>query len=921
MKSKRRDCAPAFLFRCLAAAAAYGQMYGQNSVRVSGQGQLQSTFTIVGAQDASRPGKRGAYHPTRILVRFKNGGRRAFLPGSGQARGFTGDPNLFVVDNPPGVSVPEAVRGYATNPDVLYAEPDFIVHALDTIPSDPRWSDQWDMTRIAAPQAWDTQTNAGDVVVAVIDTGIDSGAPDLRANLWTNPADGSHGFTCIGGACVAGGVDDFGHGTHVAGTIGAAANDGVGIAGINWQVQLLSLKFLDSSGSGSTSDAILCFDKATELKQSGVNIRITNNSWGGGGFDQALKDAMARAEAAGILHACAAGNSNVNADANPMYPAAFDNRGIISVLATDSNDIGASFTNYGLASVDIAAPGVNTLSTVPTGTCTLCDSSGYKFLSGTSMATPHVAGVVAALFHANPSLSTNEARDVLLDPASCDALVDPKAATSSTGGRLNFFKALSNPLLTAPHLNGFPTLTVSPDVTAAAGDLVTLSTSASDPDGDALRTSWARLSPNAWLFGFELTTLFPSPTGNPFSFTVPSLGRDGFMGYQAAAADGRGGGAVGSAFVVASANPGAGQPPFGTLSVNPSTGSTGTTVTVTYPATDPEGGPILWELSAAERNATSGWCCFSSPSVLVTLNDASVYRIRAQAIDRELNVSTNSSAVVRIGGASGSPPTASAVADVLSGPVPLTVHWDASASHDDDGTITNFFVFCNSGGFAPPGSSTGTCVYDTPGAYDIFIIVQDNDGYEDTAHLYIVAEPPAGGTPLPTSTRIAASPPPTPTATAVATSTATSTRTPTTTATRSSTATPTRTAPPMQTPAADLVESAVSNPPATVARRGSFSVTDTVLNRGTAAAAVSTTRYYLSVDTVKNGPDKLLTGSRAVAPLGPGATSTGSVLVQLPNGAQGGPYFLLACADDTKTVSESNEGNNCTASATQVRVQ
>ena len=177
------------------------------------------------------------------------------------------------------------------------------------------------------------------------------------------------------------------------------ADNGIGIAGINWRVQLMSLKFLDANGSGYISDAVLAFDQVTALKQQGVNVRLTNNSWGGGGFSQSLKDAMARGEAAGILHVCAAGNSNQNADASPMYPAAYDNRGIISVLASDQSDAGASFTNYGLASVDIAAPGVSTLSTVPMGTCTLCDPSGYKLLSGTSMAAPHVSGVLAALFH------------------------------------------------------------------------------------------------------------------------------------------------------------------------------------------------------------------------------------------------------------------------------------------------------------------------------------------------------------------------------------------------------------------------------------------------------------------------------------------------------------------------------------------
>ena len=273
------------------------------------------------------------------------------------------------------------------------------------------------------------------------------------------------------------------------------ANNGTGMAGINWKVQLLSLKFLDSNGSGYISDAVLCFQKVVALKQQGFNIRLTSNSWGGGGFSQALKDAMAQAEEAGVLHVCAAGNSNQNADASPMYPAAYDNRGIISVLASDQNDAGAYFTNYGLASVDIAAPGVSTLSTVPTGTCTLCDPSGYKFLSGTSMATPHVSGVLAALFHKNPALSTNEARDVILDPGSYDALGDPKARSTSTGGRLNFAKALANPLLFSPRLNNFPVLTLEPDVFASAGSQVNLTATASDPDNDPLRMVWVSSSP------------------------------------------------------------------------------------------------------------------------------------------------------------------------------------------------------------------------------------------------------------------------------------------------------------------------------------------------------------------------------------------------------------------------------------------
>jgi subtilisin family serine protease len=874
---------------CGEASEARSQAVMENTVQESPDGVLHTTVQLVDQQSKSPRGR--AYYPTRVLVRFKDREAPDFLAGSGSVRGFEGDRTLFVVENPPGLSVPEAVGQYAKRPNVLYAEPDFIVHSLDTLPSDPLWSQQWDMTKIAAPKAWDTQTDASDVVVGVIDTGIDFTHPDLQGNLWTNPADGSHGFTCRTTVSV-GGQDDYGHGTHVAGTIGAVANNGSGIAGLNWKVQLLSLKFLDSSGSGAISDAILCFDKATALKQNGVNIRVTNNSWGGGGFSQALKDAMARAEAAGMLHACAAGNSSVNADITPMYPAAYDNRGIISVLATDSKDIGASFTNYGLASVDIAAPGVSTLSTVPTGTCALCDPSGYKLLSGTSMATPHVAGVMAGLFHRNPSLSADEARDVVLDFDSYDPLTDSKAASSTTGGRLNFYKASSNPLLTSPVLNGFPSLTVSPSTTASAGSLVTLSASASDPDADPLRTMWMRSPISAWLLGVELSNLFPSPSGNPFSFTAPALARAGTVPYLAVAADGRGGSAQGVTAVTVSPSAGAGLPPAGTLSVSPTSGPVGTVVTINYPVTDPDGGPVLFDVRINQKGSGSAACCFSSSPLTATLNTASSYRIGVQAIDKTLNVSTNSSAVVHIGGAVGEPPVASAVVDKLSGPVPLTVNYDASASYDPDGRITNFYVSCDTGSYAPSGPPTGSCTYNTPGPHSIFVVVVDNDGYWDSIYLYVVATGGSGSSdPAPTPTPSTPSP------------------------------TPTATLPPTPTPASDLVETGVSNPPATSARGASFSVTDTALNQGAAPAAASTTRYYLSADTLRNGGDKLLVGSRAVPALAPGATSTGTVSVQVPNGTSRATYFLLACADDKKYVSESNEVNNCRASAGTVRVK
>src|SRR5206468_3356496 len=540
--------------------------------------------------------------------------------------------------------------------------------------------------------------------------------------------------------------DDFGHGTHVAGTIGAFANNGTGIAGINWKVQLLSVKFLYSNGSGLISDAALGFDKILSLMQQGFNIRVTNNSWGGGGFSQTLKDAMSRVEAAGAVNVCAAGNSGLTAAASPMYPAAYDNRGIVSVLASDQNDAGAGFTNYGIASVDIAAPGVNTLSTVPTGSCTLCDPSGYKFLSGTSMATPHVSGVLAAMFHKNPALTAYQARDLVLDPASYDALSDTLASATSTGGRLNFAKSIANPLLFSPKLNNFPVLSMGPNVFAAAGGQVTVTASATDADNDPLRMSWTK-SANAgslWLFGSMLNSLFPNPSGNSASFTAPSPARTALMAYDASVADGRGGGAHGRDYVRVSPSANPGQPPSGTLTVSPAVAPVGSTINVSFPATDPEGGPVSWDLWTGSQNGASGSCCYSGSSTTVTLNNAGVYRFSTQAIDRELNLSTRQSAVVRIGGATGTPPIAGAVLDKVSGTVPLTVNIDMSGSTDPDGTIIGYFMNCGGGTFTSGSpSSHGSCFFDTPGTYWLSLEAEDNSFNFDVLSAYVVVTPPA----------------------------------------------------------------------------------------------------------------------------------------------------------------------------------
>jgi len=271
-----------------------------------------------------------------------------------------------------------------------------------------------------APRAWEITTGSHNVVVGVIDTGVETDHPDLAANIWTNSGeiadngidddgngyiDDVHGINAIDNTGAL--IDDHGHGTHVSGTIGAVGDNGIGVAGINWNVGIAGCKFLSSSGSGTTSNAIKCVDYFSWLKESGVNIVALNNSWGGTGYSASLAAAIARATNDGILFVAAAGNRATNIDRTAYYPARYP--GVISVAAIDSSGSLASFSNFGQVNVPIAAPGVSTLSTYLNGQ--------YAYMSGTSMATPHVTGVLALMAAAAPTLDAASLKEALLSSA------------------------------------------------------------------------------------------------------------------------------------------------------------------------------------------------------------------------------------------------------------------------------------------------------------------------------------------------------------------------------------------------------------------------------------------------------------------------------------------------------------------------
>ena len=359
----------------------------------------------------------------------------------------------------PDVSVEEALEKYRMDPDVLYAEPNFIVRTTNT-PNDTRFGELWGLynngqlggtpgAHINAPGAWDITTGSSNVVVAVIDTGIDYNHPDLSVNMFRNTSDcNTNGVDDDGNGRIddcfgidranndSDPLDDYFHGTHVAGTIGAVGNDGSGVVGVNWNVNLMACKFLDASGSGTTANAIACLEYVRAMKDRGVNIIATNNSWGGGGYSQALFDAIQSHQQAGILFITSAGNGDaagvgLNNDQTPAYPCVFGLSNIICVAATTRSDERATFSNYGRRTVHIGAPGHQVLSTTLNGT--------YGTFSGTSMAAPHVTGTAALLKAADPNRDWRAIKNLIL------AGGDNVASMSNTitRKRLNAFGALT----------------------------------------------------------------------------------------------------------------------------------------------------------------------------------------------------------------------------------------------------------------------------------------------------------------------------------------------------------------------------------------------------------------------------------------------------------------------------------------------
>jgi subtilisin family serine protease len=411
-----------------------------------------------------------------------------------------GHPGMVVVET----NVANTFNTLSNNSNIEYVEEDHIItlndpptppqdikknnfNALSSNPNDPDFNQLYGLNpnlgnyHINCKDVWITNKGSSSIIIGVLDTGIDYRHEDLAANMWINTAETVNGIDTDNNGYVddiyginaitntGDPFDDHMHGTHCAGTIGAVGNNSKGVVGVNWNVKLMALKFLNSSGSGNTADSVKCLAYAELMKSRGVNIKATSNSWGGGPYLQSLFDAISSAWTnQDMLFIAAAGNNGRNTDVSLQYPQGYDIPSIISVGSSTQSGSKSGFSNYGLTSVDVAAPGSNILSCVP--------GNGYRTESGTSMACPHVAGAVALLYSIYPNATGTQIKNALINTCQqvgewsgkcvSGGIIDVKAASDSIGGTQ--VTATPTPTVTdtprrTPSIT--PTISVTPSTT------------------------------------------------------------------------------------------------------------------------------------------------------------------------------------------------------------------------------------------------------------------------------------------------------------------------------------------------------------------------------------------------------------------------------------------------------------------------
>jgi subtilisin family serine protease len=782
----------------------------------------------------------------------------------------------------------DLVRQFSSRADVIYAEPNFVVQAVQQ-PNDPRFAELWGLHNsgqgfgfpagtagadIGALEAWSFSTGTTGHVVAVVDTGIDYTHPDLQANIWSAPSAfavtiagsvvncpaGSHGFNAITLACDP--MDDNKHGTHVSGTIGAAGNNGQGVVGVNWTTRLMGIKFLDSSGYGYISDAVNAIEFAIQAKNAfgaAADVRVLSNSWGGGGFSQALLDEIKRAGDNNMLFVAAAGNNGYNNDLSAFYPASYNAPNLIAVAATDNNDSLASFSNYGPTGVHLGAPGVNILSTVLGGQ--------YGYLSGTSMAVPHVSGAAALVLSRcalnTPALKANLTEQVDLVPA--------LNTITASGGRLNVNNALRDctaPVGVSPGALAFArqvvaTVSAPKTVTVTNRQAVSLAVTGISINGDFLQSNTCGQSVmaggtckitvtyNPTAVGYASGTLTLTHNAANNHLTVPLSGY-GIVPAAVAPLN------INFAGVVLGSSS---RAQYVKLTNNQSTALSiiGVTMTGAFTQTNTCGtalGPlqscnVLVTFTPVALGAHSGtltlrYNASNSPQT-VTLAGTGVSRVT-------LSPATLDFGGVVVGNVSLSR-SASLMNNQKSASLAIT-----SISASGDFTQTN-----NCGTQLGPSLTCVINVTFKPAAMGVrsgSVVIASN--VPESPHVLALSGTGLGQP--------------------------------------------------------DLTESSVSAL-GTLAVGKSTQVSDTTVNQGAGNAGSSTTRFYLSATPSAAPVGMLLSGTRSVPGLAAGASSSGTATVTISPYFPPGSYYLLACADDTRYVIESNENNNCVSSSSVLRVE
>jgi subtilisin family serine protease len=460
-------------------AAFAGQIRRWESERKNNPPPRRSTTVV---KKETTPVKPRFVEDNDIIVKFKTGTsidtiRRIALRNNDRLEDeIENVSGLTLIDDQDGLDVQSVLYEYRSMPEVEYAEADFQISIdpredFDLVsypdandedeltpskqPNDPMFANQWGLNNtgqdggkasadIGALKAWTKTTGSKRVVVAVLDTGVDYTHEDLASNIWhpskynlenyyddeLGTIDDENGFDATGEGNP---MDDNGHGTHCAGVIGADGDNNVGIAGINWKVEIMPLKFMNKRGNGSTSAAIQAINYVITRKKQGVNVRIISASWGSTQSSKALEDAIREAGKEGIIFIAASGNSSDDTDKRPHYPAGYKLPNVVSVAALDRSDKLASFSNYGAKSVHVAAPGAAIVSTWL--------ENGFRDASGTSMATPHVAGIAALVLSKESNITVAKLKERLI--GAVDPLPDLKNKTIS-GGRINAARAVGS---------------------------------------------------------------------------------------------------------------------------------------------------------------------------------------------------------------------------------------------------------------------------------------------------------------------------------------------------------------------------------------------------------------------------------------------------------------------------------------------